>query len=374
MSSTPGIFVRRSASDEAFAWLRRARRVSPSSPKSERWIVNARQQRPELVQMLLVAFSRRICCSRVESVSTYPRGLRHPRFRRRGGPASGAGISRAWRRGRHKVRRNSGRCRWTGLRLPRCPRLVRRAVRGDQARQFRCTTAMSNAPFAWAASAIGRRSRMRPNTSGLCTTTHAVLIVDHCGDVFGSAGRDRRANDLALQRSDSFDGLGVMRMQAAGEDCFGAARDALGHQHGFCGRRRAVIHRGVGDFHAGEKCHLRLEFKKVLQCALRDFRLIGRVGGEEFRTLDQMIDSGRNMVAICACAAEERHRSSGRALRGASAAKRAFDSQARLWYRADRMRQRLTTAAFGTSRKSASISGAPIFASIAVRSCGVSGW
>ena len=26
--------------------------------------------RPELVQMLLVAFSRRMCCSRVESVST----------------------------------------------------------------------------------------------------------------------------------------------------------------------------------------------------------------------------------------------------------------------------------------------------------------
>ena len=35
--------------------------------------VKARQQRPELVQMLEVAFSRRMCCSRVESVSTKPR-------------------------------------------------------------------------------------------------------------------------------------------------------------------------------------------------------------------------------------------------------------------------------------------------------------
>ena len=37
------------------------------------WVVKARQQRPELVQMLEVALSRRMCCSRVESVSTKPR-------------------------------------------------------------------------------------------------------------------------------------------------------------------------------------------------------------------------------------------------------------------------------------------------------------
>ena len=37
------------------------------------WIEKASAQRPELVQMLLVAFSRRMCCSRVESVSTKPR-------------------------------------------------------------------------------------------------------------------------------------------------------------------------------------------------------------------------------------------------------------------------------------------------------------
>ena len=36
-------------------------------------MVKASAQRPELVQILLVAFSRRICCSRVESVSTKPR-------------------------------------------------------------------------------------------------------------------------------------------------------------------------------------------------------------------------------------------------------------------------------------------------------------
>src|SRR3546814_8226739 len=37
------------------------------------WMLKASAQSPELVQILLVAFSRRICCSRVESVSTKPR-------------------------------------------------------------------------------------------------------------------------------------------------------------------------------------------------------------------------------------------------------------------------------------------------------------
>ena len=37
------------------------------------WMVKASAQSPELVQMFEVAFSRRMCCSRVESVSTKPR-------------------------------------------------------------------------------------------------------------------------------------------------------------------------------------------------------------------------------------------------------------------------------------------------------------
>src|SRR3546814_3787130 len=37
------------------------------------WMLNASAHRPELVQILLVAFSRRICCSRVDRVSTKPR-------------------------------------------------------------------------------------------------------------------------------------------------------------------------------------------------------------------------------------------------------------------------------------------------------------
>ena len=47
--------------------------AGPASPSSVRWMVKASAHSPELVQMLLVAFSRRMCCSRVDSVSTKPR-------------------------------------------------------------------------------------------------------------------------------------------------------------------------------------------------------------------------------------------------------------------------------------------------------------
>src|SRR5882762_8599170 len=72
-SFTPGSEERRSASSEALAWLSSARRVKPASPRSVRCTVKASAQSPALVQMLEVAFSRRMCCSRVDSVRTKPR-------------------------------------------------------------------------------------------------------------------------------------------------------------------------------------------------------------------------------------------------------------------------------------------------------------
>ena len=46
-----------------------------------------------------------------------------------------------------------------------------------------------------------------------------------------------------------------------------------------------------------------------LQRALGDLRLIGRVAGEEFRALDQVVDGRGDVVAIGAGAEEERDRS-----------------------------------------------------------------
>src|SRR5205823_604923 len=70
---TPGTAATRSASCAALAWLSSASRRKPASPSRVRWTVKASAHRPALVQMLEVAFSRRICCSRVLSVSTKPR-------------------------------------------------------------------------------------------------------------------------------------------------------------------------------------------------------------------------------------------------------------------------------------------------------------
>ena len=54
-----------------------------------------------------------------------------------------------------------------------------------------------------------------------------------------------------------------------------------------------------------------LELEQYLQRALRDFRLIGRVAGEEFGALDQVIDARRHVMTVGAGTDEERHRSGG---------------------------------------------------------------
>ncbi len=66
---------------------------------------------------------------------------------------------------------------------------------------------------------------------------------------------------------------------------------------------------------AGQHRHLGLELEQVLQRALGDLRLIGRVGGEELRALDQVIDARRHVMLVGAGADEERHRSGRRVLR-----------------------------------------------------------
>ncbi len=71
---------------------------------------------------------------------------------------------------------------------------------------------------------------------------------------------------------------------------------------------------------------LGLEFEEILQRALRDLGLVRRVGGEEFRALDQVIDARRHMVPIGAGADEERHRS-GRHIARRHPPERPFDGK-----------------------------------------------
>jgi len=77
---------------------------------------------------------------------------------------------------------------------------------------------------------------------------------------------------------------------------------------GFPAGGRAIVHRGIGNIGAEQARDLRLEFKQHLQRALRDFRLIGRIGGQELAALDQVIDRSGNVVAVCPCPQKERRR------------------------------------------------------------------
>src|SRR6185437_5894702 len=73
----------------------------------------------------------------------------------------------------------------------------------------------------------------------------------------------------------------VLGVHAARDHHSTAAAHAHGHHGGLGGGGGAVVHGGVRYLHAGEFADHGLEFENGLQRALRDFRLVGSVGGEE---------------------------------------------------------------------------------------------
>ena len=98
-----------------------------------------------------------------------------------------------------------------------------------------------------------------------------------------------------------------MRMEPARQDRLAAPRDPPRHRDRLPAGGRAVVHRGVGDVAAVEPRDLGLELEQGLQRALGDFGLVGRVAGQELAALDEMVDAGRDVVAIGAAAEEEGH-------------------------------------------------------------------
>ena len=89
-----------------------------------------------------------------------------------------------------------------------------------------------------------------------------------------------------------------------GDDRLAASGDAHGHHQRLGSAGRAVVHRGVGDVHAGELADHRLEFEDGLQRSLRDLRLIGRVGGEQLAARDERVDDDGPVVRVGAGAEE----------------------------------------------------------------------
>ena len=86
---------------------------------------------------------------------------------------------------------------------------------------------------------------------------------------------------------------------------------------------------------------------RILQRALRDLGLVGRVAGQELRALDQVIDGRRHMVLVGAGADEERHRR-GRRRSGGHASEDALDLELAL---AARQVERLRRSSLSSARR-----------------------
>jgi hypothetical protein len=114
--------------------------------------------------------------------------------------------------------------------------------------------------------------------------------------------------DLDAQRRgarlDDFDGLrmAVARHQ---EHVALALDAALGQRHGLGGGRGFVEHRGIGDGHARQVAHHRLEVEQGFHAALRNLGLVGRVGGVPGGVLQHVAqDDARRVRAVVALADE----------------------------------------------------------------------
>ncbi len=91
--------------------------------------------------------------------------------------------------------------------------------------------------------------------------------------------------------------LGMNRRKA---DHLVAPSDSAGHERRLDERSRAVVHRGVGDVHSGQRADHRLVLVDRLERALADLGLVGRVGGEELRLRHDVIDDARDVVVVAA--------------------------------------------------------------------------
>ena len=246
--------------------------------------------------MLWVAFSRRMCCSRVCSASTKPRrpstsvvspAIR-PGIRRR---CSSVAAKKPNEGPPKSSRLPSGWPSPSATSTPHSPGGRRTpSVIGS-------TEATQSAPASWAASASASRSSIAPRKFGFWTKTAAVLVVERLGELAG-VGEPALEPDL--------DHLGVeaarvglerrpgVRVQAARDDEAPAPLARPERQVGGRGdRRRALVERRVGDRQAGELGDRGLELEHHLQPALRDLGLIGRVRGEELRARDDRLDQRR---------------------------------------------------------------------------------
>ncbi len=87
-----------------------------------------------------------------------------------------------------------------------------------------------------------------------------------------------------------------LRVNVSGDEeavCTLQFADAFCHRHRFCGGSSFIQQRGRGDVQAGQIQSDLLEVKQRFQTTLRDFRLIGGVGGVPARVLQHVAQDHR---------------------------------------------------------------------------------
>ena len=80
------------------------------------------------------------------------------------------------------------------------------------------------------------------------------------------------------------------------------------HHHGFGRGGGTVVERSIRDVHASQFGHHALVFKNVVERALRDFRLIRSIAGQELRPLDKVLYNGWRIVVVASCTGKHRQR------------------------------------------------------------------
>ena len=250
--------------------------------------------------MLLVAFSRRMCCSRVCRARTKPRrpstssvspairpGMRRisasvPQKKPTEGPPKSSRLPSGWPSPRAMSAPHSP----GGLRMPR--------VIGS-------TATTSSAPCSLAAAPSASTSSTAPRKLGLCRKTAAVSPSTAAASAagVGEAVLEPDLLDLGVVADRvGGEGLAAVRVDAARDDEAAAAGRAHRQVAGGGDRGRALVEAGVGDRQPGQLRHRRLELEHHLQAALRDLRLVGRVRGQELGALGDRVDDRRHVVVV----------------------------------------------------------------------------
>ena len=155
-----------------------------------------------------------------------------------------------------------------------------------------------------------RMSRIRKRRNFLQHAKEVRRLHYHRGHVFQIRFSQSRAVHLPRWRVANFldfqskvfrvciQHLPVFRMHRPRDQYAMPPRKALRHQHSFSESRRTVIHRRVRHFLPRQLAHQRLKFENCGERALRNFRLIRRVGRKEFSALHQRVCHHRPQVPV----------------------------------------------------------------------------